>query len=107
MSQKRHFHLWLPSGRSLCDRHDFAEASKREPDEEVYTCGACCLAHEILSVQREYLVKGFGQPDSDPDGWVDTLGETRWAQTVDLDQVRDEVEDLRQVSNPVLEGQKS
>lgn len=71
-------HVWLPSGRSLCDRRDNAHAVPA--DEDTKFCAACLLAaYGAYTVAwnsaAEYTVDAVDAREA-----LDRLRATRWAQ---------------------------
>lgn len=91
-------HVWLPDGRSLCDRHAIAAddhvPTPEEFDAEVAAaeaapaCGPCMLLVARIRIEASLIL------DDAPDAWPATpsaawrlLSATRWAQRIDVIQV--------------------
>lgn len=93
MSHVPHFHIWLPSGRTLCDR--FGRAASDEElsafKETLRPCGACLLAADFIRSDSLALVAEHGQPDITPDEAVQLLADltSGWGNRMDADYVRE------------------
>lgn len=94
MNESRTMHVWLPFGRSLCDR-GFQEPSADSDDdlELAPACGSCLVLANRLRRQAAVLLKT--QPSVSPplphEAWAALRG-TRWERIIELDYGEDDSE---------------
>jgi hypothetical protein len=79
------FHLWLPSGRTLCDRRSDADA--RPPGEFTTICGSCVFLAAYLAQSCSDLLEdpSAGLVEPPPEESVARLTRTAWAELIDLE----------------------
>jgi hypothetical protein len=91
-------HVWMPDGRSLCDRRaqvptgDVATLSESEFDQllagqtNAPACGSCLLLAEYLHADAAVIYKVCGErvdPVKPSEAWG-ALQDTRWARVIDV-----------------------
>jgi hypothetical protein len=87
MKKSKTMHVWLPHGRSLCDRRFRDPAPNTDDDLElVPVCGSCLVLANRLRRQAAVLLttQPSVSPSAPREAWAALRG-TRWEQIIELD----------------------
>lgn len=103
-AEPKSIHLWLPSGRSLCDRRDHAQAPVQDDPEARYraamdqvtapVCGSCMLVLGHLRYRAAGLFShadGQVEPSSPRAAWA-AMNDTGWGRMLEISDITEHPE---------------